>query len=175
MAAENRHFEQSTYREHVVEHLFMARLLEAAWLDGRPPIEVLRCEADMHGYDLVLALGNVVRHVQLKASTDTAKARFQKVHMQLTNKPAGCVVWVAMKEREDRTGLDLSYSYFGGAPSTPLSLQGFKVAKHTKANSAGVKAERANIREVPRRDFRPVKDMRELLTILFGEVKPSGQ
>jgi hypothetical protein len=172
MAVENRHFEQSTYREHVVEHLFMARLLEAAWLERRPPIEVLRCEADMHGYDIVLAVGDVVRHIQLKASTDTAKAAFQKVHIGLADKPAGCVVWVAMKEREDRCALELSYSYFGGAPGSRLPLRAdHRVARHTKANVAGLKAERPNIREIPRRDFRPVKDMSELLKILFGEVQ----
>ncbi len=91
---DSRHTEFSAYREHLVEHLFMAELLQAAWLRRQPLVEVMRSEVDMYGYDLVLARGSVVRHVQLKASTHNTKTAFQKVNIRLAEKPAGCLIWV---------------------------------------------------------------------------------
>lgn len=163
------HYRLSTYREHLVEHLFMARLLETAWLRELPPVEVLRCEADMYGYDLVLSMGSVVRHVQLKASLDGAQAAFQKVNLALAKKPAGCVVWVKLTERPEIGRIDQSYLFFGGGPLEPLPLRPeHKVARHTKANARGEKAERPNIRELPKRDFLELNDMATLIDKLFG-------
>ena len=171
---DKRHFELSTYREHLVEHLFMARLLETAWLQRRPPVEVLRCEADMHGYDIVLGVGDVVRHIQLKASKHNAKASVQNVHVRLADKPAGCVVWVRMKESKDGSRLELSYWYFGKPTPTPLVLSGYKVARHKKPNRAGEYVERPNIREIPKSDFSRMEDMAALLDVLFGKAAPAS-
>ena len=169
------HFENSTYREHLVEHLFMTDLLQTAWLNGALVVEVLRCEADIHGYDLVLGRGDVVRHVQLKSSTDTAKAAYQKVNMALAQKPAGCVVWVRMKELPSLGRIDLSYSFFGGGPHEKLPITNkHKVAKHAKANAKGVKAERPMIRKVSKSEFRPVGGMMELLEVFFGDALALG-
>ncbi len=175
MPSDSHNFEHSTYREHLVEHLFMADLMQTAWLHGHLMIEVLRCEADIHGYDLVLGCMDVVRHVQLKSSTDTAKAGYQKVNMRLAEKPAGCVVWVKMKELPDLGRIELSYSFFGGGPNEKLPIiNKHKVAKHAKANADGVKSERPNIRKVLRSEFKPViGGMTDLLTLLFGEAMPA--
>lgn len=171
------HYRLSSYREKLVEHLFIAELLKTAWLHEHPPVEVLRSEVDMHGYDLVLARGPVVRHVQLKASTLTGQAGFQKVHVSLKDKPAGCVVWVRTEEHKEEGRIDLKYSFFGGGPNEPLPLRldrvgdklAHRVATHTKANAQGVKAERPNIREVPKSEFADVPGgMLELIERLFG-------
>ncbi len=171
MINDSRHFELSTYREHLAEHLFLADLLQAAWMRHQSPVEVMRSEVDMHGYDLVLGRGSVVRHVQLKASTIGAKAASQKVNANLVSKPAGCVVWVQMEERDEERRIGLSYLFFGGGPNEQLPLRkDHQVAKHTKANAAGVKAERPNIRKIPERDFDKVKDADHLLELLFGNL-----
>jgi hypothetical protein len=63
------HFENSTLREHIVEHLFVGDVLRALWCRGVTDIEVLRSEFDSHGYDLVMGSGGIVRHIQFKTGT----------------------------------------------------------------------------------------------------------
>lgn len=61
------------------------------------------------------------------------------------------------------------YKYFGGSPGQGLPVvDSFKVAKHTKANAQGIKGERPAIREIPKSRFKEVKDITELITLLFG-------
>jgi hypothetical protein len=63
----------------------------------------------------------------------------------------------------------LTYRFFGSEAGQPLpSLDGFKVAKHTKGNARGVKAERKAIRVVPKSRFRPIPGIRALVETLFG-------
>ena len=59
-------FIHSTLPERIVEHLFVGEILRALWCRGITDVEVLRSEFDAHEYDIVLARGPVVRHVQLK-------------------------------------------------------------------------------------------------------------
>src|SRR5271155_4726123 len=62
-------FENSTLRERVVEHVFVGEALRNLWRRGAVDVEVLRSEFDAHGYDLVLAHGRIVRHIQFKSGT----------------------------------------------------------------------------------------------------------
>jgi hypothetical protein len=43
-------------------------VLRALWCRGVFDVEVLRSEFDAHGYDLVMARGRIVRHIQLKGN-----------------------------------------------------------------------------------------------------------
>ena len=55
------------------------------------------------------------------------------------------------------------------APRIALpSLDEYKVAKHTKGNALGIKAERPNLREVPKRHFQKVATIDDLVDKLFG-------
>lgn len=63
---ERAHFEHSTLREHIVEHVFVGDALRALWRRGVLDVEVLRSEFDAYGYDIVMARGPVVRHIQFK-------------------------------------------------------------------------------------------------------------
>ena len=82
---------------------------------------------------------------------------------------SGCVVWVFREEEEGTTRMKLSYRYFGDKAGKRLpSLDGFKVARHTKGNADGENLERKAIRVVPKREFKPVEDIRALVKILFG-------
>jgi hypothetical protein len=137
-------------------------------------VEVLRSELDASGYDLVLECNGVMRHVQLKTSRSQSLAASQKIHTSLAVKPSGCVVWIIRDEDPETRRMTLSYRFFGGPPGEPLpSLVGFKVAKHTKGNSADEKKERPAIRVVPKSKFQAVATTEELVVALFGVSRDS--
>ena len=158
-------FEQSSYREILVEHLFVGELLRTLWPHR---VEVMKPQVDDGGYDLVMEAGGVIRHVQLKSSTRRAKTARQNVHQDLREKPSGCVIWIQFDEDEFELG---PFLWFGNSPDQPLpDLTGFRVAKHTKGDSTGVKKERPAIRVIPKGKFREVNTIVEVAEDLFGEL-----
>lgn len=168
---------QSTFYEQLVEHLFIVELLQEAWFRHKRVVEVLRSEIDASGFDIVLECAGVLRHVQLKTSRVSAKTSCQKVSVRLEEKIGGCVIWILRDEVTDYR-LRLSYLFFGSAAGGALpSLTDYKVAKHTKGDSTGLKKERLRIRQVPKKEFQPIKstgqrndvlDISGLLAWLFG-------
>ena len=70
---DKRHFQNSTYREKLVEHLFIGELLRRQWVSGAANVDILKPEVDISGYDVVVANGALRRHIQLKASIKGAK------------------------------------------------------------------------------------------------------
>ena len=160
---------KSTFYEQLVEHVFISEVLQEAWYYYGKTVEVLRSEVDASGYDVVLECNEVLRHVQLKTSRRESKTARQKVNIGLAAKPSGCIVWIVRSEDTESCRASLSYLFFGGASGTPLpSLDGFKVATHTKGNAEGVKKERAAIRVIPKAKFTPIATTRELVAVLFG-------
>lgn len=162
----SQHFLQSSYREKLVEHLFVGEMLKRCWRRGSCSLEIARPEVDNSGYDLVAEEDGVLRHIQLKATRRSGKAASQKVHVALAKKPFGCVVWIFF----DEDSLDLGpFLFFGGRAGEPLpDLSSFKVAKHTKGDATGRKAERPNIRAIPRSRFHRYETLEELYVALFG-------
>lgn len=136
----SQHSLQSSYREKLIEHLFIGELLKHSWRCRGCSLEIARPEVDNCGYDLVAEENGVVRHIQLKAAHLNARAASQKVHVALASKPSGCIVWTFFHEET----LDLGpFLFFGGGAGDSLpDLSRFKIARHTKGNAAGVKAER---------------------------------
>ena len=59
---------QSSYVEKLREHVFLAEVLQEAWLRHGLPVSVLRSKVDSFGYDLVLECDGRTRHIQLKSS-----------------------------------------------------------------------------------------------------------
>jgi hypothetical protein len=157
---------QSVYRERLLEHLLIGELLKYAWLHCGASLEVSQPSIDRSGHDVVLEANGITRHVQLKASKVAAAASSQKVHVGLASKPSGCIVWVRFDPEDMRLE---SFLFFGGVPGESLKgLEDFKVAKHTKGNALGIKAERRNIRLVPKSQFRLISSIEELYVALFG-------
>jgi hypothetical protein len=162
------HSEKSSYREKLLEHLFIGEVLRHLWCQGVTCAEFLRPEVDSGGYDLVIACNRVIRHVQLKSSFRDASTGRQSVNVRLAEKPSGCVVWVVFDARTLALG---PFLWFGGPPGEPLpDISPYPVARHTKGNAQGVKAERPNIRVLTRAAFEPVASVPELVRRLFGEV-----
>jgi len=157
----------ASYRESLLEHLFAGEVMRHVWLSGLKRLEILKPQVDDGGYDLVLEAGDIVRHVQLKATfSGSTVARFN-VNVALGRKPSGCVVVLVFDPATLRLG---PFLWFGCEPGKPLpSLKDFKVGKHTKANAEGVKLPRAAIRVIPRSKFCCVPDVPTLAVLLFGE------
>ena len=114
----------------------------------------------------IIEAKETARHVQLKASFRGSRTASQKLHLQLGKKESGCVVWIQF----DPESLDLGpFLWFGGGPGQKLpSLSKFKVAKHTKGDATGKKAERPMIRVVPKSKFEKLSEIEEVLARLFG-------
>jgi hypothetical protein len=163
-------FLDSSLREKLIEHVFVGDLLRLLWRRNTLDVEVLRAEVDRGGYDLVLECNNVLRHIQFKSSHRGAKTSEVTVNLKLADKPSGCVIWVLFDQETLQLG---PYLWFGGAPGLRLPALGDKIARHSKADSSGHKAERPNLRIVRRRCFTELKTMDEVIDALFGRLAGS--
>jgi hypothetical protein len=163
----------SSYREQLVEYVFLADLLQDGWLRRGQRIDVLRADVDGAGYDLVAECQGVIRQIQMKSTVAGGAARGQKLHMDLAQHRSGCVVWALLDElRGDR--LVMTFLVLGGPPGDPMPpLDGYRMARHAKANAQGVKTFRRATREVPRSAFTPLPDIASLSDWLFGS--PRGE
>jgi len=160
------HSHNSTLRERIVEHVFVGDALRRLWQRGITDVEVLRSEFDAGGYDLVLSFRKIVRHIQLKTVKVGGKASSVKISLKLTEKPSGCVIWIVV---DADLNLD-SFLWFGGPPGEPLGdIREMKVARHTKGDAQGTKAERPNHRIVKRNLFEKLS-LDQLLEKLFGNL-----
>lgn len=147
----NKHSIHSSYREKLLEHLFIAELLKRSWCDGDCSMEIAKPEVDSKGYDIIAEIDGVVRHIQLKATARGAQSAVQDVHVDLALKPSGCIIWMIFDEETLELG---PFLFFGAGPREPLpSLEGMAIARHTKANAQGEKLERPNIRKVKKGAF----------------------
>ena len=89
----------------------------------------------------------------------------EKLVEHLLEKPSGCVVWIYIDERTLRLG---PFLYFGAEAGKPLpSPVDRKIAKHTKGDKDGVKAERPNIRVLPKGSFTQIESIEDLYMRLF--------
>jgi hypothetical protein len=165
------HTDQSSYREMVLEHLFVGEIMKYCWQNNLPRIEMLKSQVDNSGYDVVLESRSVLRHVQLKTSFVGAATPRVPINIELANKPSGCVVWTFF----DQATLEFSqFLWLGNAPGEKLTiLSNYKIATHNKRNAQGVKTERINIRYIPKSAFAVITSIGELVERLFGV--PTGQ
>jgi hypothetical protein len=150
--------------EKLLEHRFVAELTTKLWLDGIRDFEVLRSEVDCHGYDLVVQARGITRHIQLKAMAVGGQRRRVNVNTRLVTKPCGCVIWMIYDPDTLRLG---PFLWFGSEPNQPLPPLGDRMAKHTKGNAAGVKAEKPGHRLIPKSSFSKLPDMHSLCGVLF--------
>ena len=139
----------------------MGDLLKLSWLHHACALEVATPEVDNSGYDLIAEAKGIVRHIQLKTSVIGGKTASQKVHTKLAEKPNGCVIWIYFNE----TTLQLGPFLFFAVDA--MSLSDAKKAKHTKGNKDGFKAERPNLRVVPKRRFTKFKSIEDIYARLF--------
>lgn len=159
--------ELSVYRESLIEHMFIADLVQAGWTTGKM-IQVAKSEIDAWGYDIILSCGPVVRYVQMKSSvTGVAIAANRALSMI----PGACIVRVTPSVPVKSARISLSYRIFQAGPRAGLKLGGFKSAVSTRyvKSSTGtpVRKVRKNHVVVPTSAFGPIRSAEELVGDLF--------
>lgn len=160
----------SSTREAVLEHCFLAAVLRILWLrhakHGAPAPEVLRAEVDAHGYDVVVGVGQVTRHIQLKSSVLGGRASEKQINARLCAKPSGCVVWMVFEPET----LDFSeFRYLGAGPGEPLEdISHYKRSKRATPTTEGGKPDRPNTFVVRKSQFQALKTAEQLVEALFG-------
>jgi hypothetical protein len=158
------HYLRSSYREKLIEHLFVGELLRLSWLKGDYNLEISKPEVDASGYDIIAEANGIIRHIQLKTSLKGSSTSNQKVHLALSGKPSGCVIWIFFNKQLNL----IEFLFFGGRPNEPLpDISGFKIAKHTKGNAQGKKAERPNLRVINKGQFTKYDSLDKLYENLF--------
>ncbi len=164
MTMQHTHF--SSYREKLIEHLFIGELLKLSWLKHGCELEIAKPEVDNSGYDAIAEVKGIVRHIQVKTSILNGRTANQKIHVKLAEKSSGCVVWVYFDPETMKLG---PFLYFGAPqPGQPMpALEHRKVARHTKGNKDGIKAERLNLRVLPKGVFTRFSSLEDLYRQLF--------
>jgi hypothetical protein len=158
----------SSYREMLLEHLFAGEVMRHVWLSGIKRLEILKPQVDDGGYDLVLEVNSVVRHIQLKATFKGSRVARFNVNVALAEKPSGCVVVQVFDPETLKTD---QFLWFGAGPGKKLpGLAGFPIAKHTKGNSLGKKLERPSTRVIPRSKFERLILVEDVAERLFGKL-----
>jgi len=165
-----RNFRNSSYREMVLEHLFVGSLLQHLWEKDAPPVELLRSSVDDCGYDIVMECNSVVRHIQLKGSNSKKPVG---VNDRIGLKPGGCVICMIF---DPETLRFQKFLWLGGEPSKPLpSLKKYRHAKHVRANAKGEKGNRQNTKSVPRGAFTKLPDISTVAQRLFGNIEGTSK
>ena len=110
------HSHASSMREQYLEYGFLAGLSKVMWRRGEL-MDVLRSHTDQSGYDLLLEVRGIERHVQLKSSYIGAKTSRQNVNMRLADRPSGCIIWIRF---DPETLEQVQFLWLGSAPGKPL-------------------------------------------------------
>ncbi len=156
----------SSMRENILMHLLLAQLgLELT----RRGVEYdeLRSAVDREGFDVLLEAGGIARHIQVKVKALGGARSEITINTRLAAKPSGCVVWLTFDPVANNFSEIL---WFGGKPGAPLPDTGATIARHTRANSHGVKAGRPGHRVIKARQFAKLGDIAHLVDRLFGRL-----
>ncbi|HEY2355019.1 MAG TPA: hypothetical protein VGH79_09005 [Gaiellaceae bacterium] len=142
--------------ENLIEHVFLSEVIQECFFRQRRLVEVARAEVDAAGYDLILGLDGVVRHVQLKASRRGGSTRKQTINRKLADRQGGCIVWIEYSVDPTSCRADLSYLWREAAklPAT--------VARNTRTG-----APRVNSCDIKRSEFERLPDVSSLVDRLF--------
>ena len=155
--------QSSSLIEKVLEYRFLGEVT-AELLQRGLRFEILRSDVDGDGHDLVIEASGVVRYIQLKAMMARGTRTSITVNTGLAAKPSACVIWMIY----DPESYDLiSFRWFGAEPGQPLPALGDRIARHSRANAKGAKANRPLHRVVPASRFIPVFYDRSLVDLLF--------
>ncbi|HEY9235225.1 MAG TPA: hypothetical protein VIP08_09350 [Phenylobacterium sp.] len=157
--------EASVHREKAVEHLFLGELSRHLLMETGSGPEILKAEHDSYGYDVVLEVAAVVRHVQLKITHLDGRRAHVDVSSALATKPGGCVLWMFVDPMTYEIG---PYYWLGGRPGQPLPDLGDRPVRHSKANAQGEKAVRPGLRRIPKGRFSRLELIDEVAEALFG-------
>jgi hypothetical protein len=156
----------SLYIENTLQHLLLAKLSQVIWRRKKSKLlEIATAEIDNKGFDVVLTVDKVTRHVQLKCSKLGAKRRNIDVNVNLFDKPSGCVLLCEY----DASDLEFAgFYFFGNAPGKRLpDIRKMPVALNPRRSLAG-RTQRKNVRNLPKKRFERVDTVEGVAKRLFG-------
>jgi hypothetical protein len=158
--------ENSLYIEKTLLHLFLAQLSQVVWTQEESPLlEISSAEIDNRGYDVVLSVGRITRHVQLKSEKTGGRRRNADINLGLAEKPSGCVVWSEYKPDSLEF---VQFFFFGAAPGKRLpDIGNYPVALNARRNAIG-RMPRKNVRLVSKKHFEEIGSIEALAEKLFG-------
>ncbi|MGI8732801.1 MAG: hypothetical protein ACR2LM_05805 [Pyrinomonadaceae bacterium] len=158
--------ENSLYIEKTLEHLLLAKLSQVIWRrKSLKLLEIATAEIDNKGFDVVLTLGDITRHVQLKCLKLGGKRAHIDVNVGLALKPSGCVL---LCEYDPKTLEFERFRFFGNDPGQRLSsIKNLPVALNPRRNKQG-RTLRKNVRKIPKSCFIPVDTIEGVAKKLFG-------
>ena len=162
--AVNPHSFYSSRREKLLESLFAGEVLKELWQREIYEVDLLHSDIDASGYDIVLELPTGVRHIQLKAST---KRKQVIANAKISDKPSGCIVVMIICE----STLDFKeFLWFGGTLENPCpNIRHLPKARHTKADSTGVKSKRQDTHQVSAGKFERLESVKFLVDKLIEQ------
>jgi hypothetical protein len=154
--------ENSLYIEKTMEHLLLAKLSQVIWRSkSRGLLEIATAEIDNKGFDVVLTLGDITRHVQLKCLKLGGKRSNIDVNVGLGLKPSGCVLLCEY----DPDKLEFErFRFFGNVPGKRLA----KISDLPVATNPGRKTPRKNVRKIPKSRFETIATIDAVVEKLFG-------
>jgi len=156
----------SSTREKILEHRFISEITAELWRRGHFDFAVSHSEVDNAGYDVIVEVGEVIRHIQLKAMQSGGARRQFGLQLRLQDKVSACAIVML---HNPRTLAIEGWRFFGGAPGSKIPDLGDRAVRHTKGNRTGFKADRPALRNVLLSTFEAVTDIEQLVDRLFGE------
>ena len=153
-------YQESRTVEKLMEHIFLSEVLQECWFRRRQIVEVLRAEVDAAGYDLVLEVEGVIRHIQLKASRQGGKTSRQTINTKLARRKGGCVVWITYDLDEQEGRAQLRYRWWDSETND---------LPKTVGKNPVTKKERPGTVVLKKADFELLDDTASLVGRLFGE------
>jgi hypothetical protein len=158
--------ENSLYIEKTLEHLLLAQLSQIFWRRrGRHLLEIASAEIDNKGFDVVLTLGSITRHVQLKTLKQGDKRRNVDVNVGLASKPSGCVLVCVY---DPKTLEFEGFLFLGNQPGKRLhKINRYPIALNSRRSLQGRTA-RKNVRKIPKSCFEHIATIADVAHKLFG-------
>jgi len=159
-----RHYKESSYREMIVETLFLGELLRHLWKVNAPIAEVFHGMRDNGGYDLAIECDSTLRYIQLKAMTGKKAVR---INSRLAKKPGACVIGLLI----DKETLQIKqYLWLGGKKGETLpGFDEFHPAKALRYNAKGEKLPLSETRTIPAKAFQSISSIEAVAELLFFE------
>lgn len=155
-------YSKSVIREKMLLHIFLSDIYKWAWRQNNIALEILHSEVDDSGYDVVVSINNQIRFLQLKGLKGEGTTKTFNLNERLADKPGAAIVIINYSDNGDSFNTTYQYCEINREKLTNL-----RTAKHAKANSQGVKAEREGIKKLPSRFLSNKVDCRTLIDTLF--------
>lgn len=159
----NKESEFSNFRESMVEHRFIAELMEYCWQRDFFDIQVLHSEIDDSGYDLVVSIKNNTSFLQLKVTSEESRVCEFPIHQNLVSKPNAFILLIEY----EKSNISIHKRHL--KPITSIEWDDCSPA----TNSHNRAKERNNVRMIKRKSIKNSKDelsIEGVFNILSGNI-----